>query len=73
MADSQSSGISLLTSHALVLVFGLSSWLLVNAVWVELALIVETAPEGYAIASYMASESSQADSSHAHVTRQHCT
>lgn len=42
--------------HSLVLVFALSSWLLVNSVWVELALIVETAPEGYGIASHMASE-----------------
>lgn len=37
----------------LVLLFGVSSWLLVNSTFLQLPLLVEKAPEGWALASYI--------------------
>lgn len=37
----------------LLIVFGLSTWLDVNGIWVELPLIVNEAPEGWALPSYL--------------------
>jgi riboflavin transporter 2 len=38
----------------LLVIFALSTWLDVNGVWVELPLIVNQAPEGWALPSYLA-------------------
>jgi hypothetical protein len=38
----------------LFVIFALSTWLDVNGVWVELPLIVKTAPEGWALPSFLA-------------------
>jgi len=38
----------------LVVLFGISSWISINGVWVELPLLVQHAPEGWALPSYLA-------------------
>ena len=39
--------------HFLVLMFGAGAWIAVNGVWVELPLIVSSAPEGWQLPSYL--------------------
>lgn len=39
--------------HVLACAFGMGSWLAVNALWVELPLIVNTVPEGWDFPSYL--------------------
>jgi len=48
-----------LTYHRIILVdilaifFGISSWISINGLWVELPLLVESLPEGWALPSYL--------------------
>uniref|UniRef100_A0AC34R379 Uncharacterized protein n=2 Tax=Panagrolaimus sp. JU765 TaxID=591449 RepID=A0AC34R379_9BILA len=44
--------VSLLT-YIFVAIFGSSSWLSTNAVWMELSLMVESLPEGWSLPSYL--------------------
>ncbi|XP_063708091.1 solute carrier family 52, riboflavin transporter, member 3-A [Culicoides brevitarsis] len=37
----------------LILLFGISSWLLINSTYLQLPLLVEKAPEGWSLASYI--------------------
>ena len=37
----------------LAILFGISSWISINGLWVELPLLVEQLPEGWALASYL--------------------
>ncbi|XP_070553705.1 riboflavin transporter 2-like [Ptychodera flava] len=39
--------------HTLVCLFGMASWLDINGVWVQLPIIVNYLPEGWALASYL--------------------
>lgn len=39
--------------HFLVLMFGAGAWIAVNGVWVELPLIVNSAPESWNLPSYL--------------------
>ncbi|XP_070552617.1 riboflavin transporter 2-like [Ptychodera flava] len=39
--------------HALMCMFGMASWLDINGVWVQLPIIVNYLPEGWALASYL--------------------
>lgn len=39
--------------YILVILFGISSWIAVNGVWVELPLLVEKLPEGWNLPSYI--------------------
>ena len=37
----------------LAILFGISSWISINGLWVELPLLVQTLPEGWALPSYL--------------------
>ena len=39
--------------HFLVLMFGAGAWIAVNGVWVELPIIVQSAPENWGLPSYL--------------------
>lgn len=39
--------------HVMFLLLGLPTWVIVDGVWASLSTIAETAPEGYAISSYL--------------------
>jgi len=38
----------------LAIIFGIASWISINGLWVELPLLVQTLPEGWALPSYLA-------------------
>ncbi|CAF0823511.1 unnamed protein product [Didymodactylos carnosus] len=42
-----------LFTSTLFVLFGLSTWLDINGVWVQLPLIVNSAPEGWSLPSYL--------------------
>ena len=37
----------------LAVLFGISSWISINGLWVELPLLVQNLPEGWALPSYL--------------------
>ena len=37
----------------LAVLFGISSWISINGLWVELPLLVQDLPEGWALPSYL--------------------
>lgn len=41
-------------TYSLIVLFGLGSWIAVNGLWVELPILVKTAPEGWNLPSYLA-------------------
>ncbi|XP_067018692.1 solute carrier family 52, riboflavin transporter, member 3-A-like isoform X2 [Acropora muricata] len=41
-------------TYSLIVLFGLGSWIAVNGLWVELPILVKTAPEGWKLPSYLA-------------------
>ena len=53
MADCEGCLSSSWIVHFLVVIFGAGAWIAVNGVWVELPLIVASAPEGWNLPSYL--------------------
>nr|CAD2203892.1 unnamed protein product [Meloidogyne enterolobii] len=41
------------TAFLLVIMFGSSTWLTINAIWVELSLYTSRLPEGWSLPSYL--------------------
>lgn len=42
-----------LVVNFLIILFGVSSWVAVNGLWVELPVLVDTLPESWQLASYI--------------------